>query len=110
MRDFQKIARERIDVLIKQADNMFHLNPQLSNRYIYLLRKIAMKYNVKIKPEYKRKFCKHCYSYLRPSVNVRIRVSNGKVVYYCLNCKKFMRFPYIKEQKEKRRLKLSKNV
>ena len=90
----QKISRERIQVLFKQAKEMFKEDPKLSDRYVYLARKIAMKYKVKIPSRLKRKFCKHCYKFLVPSSNCRVRAQRGKVVYYCLSCKKFTRFPY----------------
>ena len=44
--------------LFKQAELRFKKQPELSNRYIELARKIAMKYKVKIPRELKRKFCK----------------------------------------------------
>jgi len=99
----REIALERIRILFKQAREMFKKDPKLSNRYVYLARKIAMKYKIKIPSELKKKFCKHCYAYLVPPVNCRVRVQKGKVVYYCMNCKKYMRFPYKKEQKAKRK-------
>ena len=97
----KEIARERITELFKQAREMFNKDPKLSNRYVKLARELAMKFNIRIAPELKRKFCKHCYSYLFPSKNVRIRTRDSKVVYYCLNCKKYMKFPYLREQKAK---------
>jgi len=87
------IARERIKILFNQADKVFKTNKGLANRYITLARKLSMKSKVRIPSELKRKFCKHCYKYLKPSVNVRIRIQKGKLVYYCLNCKKFTRIP-----------------
>ncbi len=98
----KEIARERIETLFKEAKQAFKKDPKLSNRYVKLARELAMKYKIRIPPVLKRKFCKHCYSYLFPSKNLRIRTRNGKVVYYCLDCKKYMRFPYLKERKAKR--------
>jgi len=95
----QDIALERIKVLFAEAEKAADL--ELANDYVAMARKIAMKYNVKIPPALKRKFCKHCNSYLKPGVNLRVRTNKGKVVYYCMNCKKYMRFPYIKEKKKK---------
>ena len=100
--EHRKIALERIKTLFKEADSMFKEDPKLSNKYVKLARKISMKYKVKIPSELKKRFCKHCHSYLKPSKNCRVRLHNGKVVYYCLNCKKYMRFPYVKEQKARR--------
>ena len=95
------IAKERIAKLFKLAEEAFPKNPERSNRYVELARKIAMKYNIRIPKELKRRFCKHCYTYLVPGVNCRVRTKKGKVVYYCFNCKKYMRFPYTKEKKLK---------
>ena len=96
------IAKERIAVLFKQAKSVFRKEKKLANRYVKLARELAMKFKIRIAPNLKRQYCKHCYSYLMPSVNARIRTRNGKVVYYCLECKKYMRFPYLRERKAKR--------
>lgn len=92
--EIRKIALERVIVLFKQAKERFKENSKLSDRYVALARKIAMKYKIRIPRELKRKFCKHCYGYLLPSINCRVRTREGKVVYYCFSCKKYMRFPY----------------
>lgn len=91
-----KIAKERINELFKQANEVFDEDPKLSDRYVELARKISMRLKVRIPRELKRKFCKHCYSYLVAGKNCRVRTHEGKVVYYCQNCKKYMRFPYKK--------------
>ena len=65
----------------------------LANRYVQIARKISMKYLVKIPKEHKRKFCKHCYSYLLPGLNSRVRTNNSKIVVYCKNCNKYTRIP-----------------
>ena len=98
----RELVLERIKILFKEAKEAFKKDPKLADRYVKLARELAMKYKVRIPPILKRRFCKHCYSYLVPSVNLRVRTRNGKVVYYCLNCKKYMRFPYLKEKKARR--------
>lgn len=95
----REIAAERINKLFKQAKEMFKESPELSDRYVELARSISMKYKVKIPSKFKRKFCKHCHIYLVPSKNCRVRLTKHKVVYYCLNCKKYMRFPYSKKKR-----------
>ncbi len=89
----KEIAQERIKILFQQADEVFSEDISLANRYVTLARKIAMKVKIKIPSELKRKFCKHCYKYLRPSVNARVRTREGKVIISCFECKKFMRIP-----------------
>ena len=90
--ELKKIALEKIKTLFQEARIQFNKNPSLSDKYIKLARKIAMKVNLSIPKEYKRRFCKHCYSYLVPSKTCRVRVHKSRVIYYCLKCKKFMRF------------------
>lgn len=97
----KEIARERITTLFQQAQETFPEHPQLAHRYVELARKIAMKVNGRLPPQYKRKFCKHCYHFLMPGFNARIRTRAGKVVISCLDCKKFMRIPTIKKTRLK---------
>jgi len=89
----KEIAKERIEILFKQAEEIFSKNKSLANRYVTLARKIAMKVKIRIPLELKRKFCKHCYKFLKPGKNSRIRTRNGKVIISCFECKKFTRIP-----------------
>ncbi len=86
------IAKRRINRLFELAEqNALSNRLHLSDRYIELARKISMRYLIPIPKEYKRRFCKHCYSYLLPHVTGRIRINRGKIIIYCYNCKKFTR-------------------
>lgn len=87
----KKIAEGRIRTLFQQAEEVFSSDKSLANRYVTLARKIAMKTKLRIHPELKGKFCKHCYKFLQPGVNSRIRTRAGKVIISCLECKKFRR-------------------
>jgi len=87
-----RIAKERIDTLFAEAKNAFREDPSLSHRYVQLARKIAMKYKLKIPSKYRRQYCKHCYRYLMPGENSRVRTREGKLVVYCLECKKYSRY------------------
>jgi ribonuclease P protein subunit RPR2 len=78
--------------LFNEAKLQFNKNPSLSNKYVRLARKAAMKVNLKFPRELKRRFCKHCYYYLVPGKNSRVRIHKSRVIYYCFNCKKYMRF------------------
>lgn len=93
---FKKIARERVNTLFFQAKKIFKENSLLSDRYVHLARKIAMKHKIRMPDLFKRRFCKNCYKYLVPSVNSRIRVQKGKIITYCFSCKHYMRMPYRK--------------
>jgi len=90
----KKIAKSRIIKLFKMAEKCA-LSGKLyrADRYVHIARKISMKYLVSIPREYKKSYCKHCYSYLFPGITSRIRVKRGKIIIYCKNCKKFTRLP-----------------
>ncbi len=94
----KKSALTRIKELFNQAKENFNSNPGLSNKYVKLARKTAMKVNLRIPSDYKRQYCKHCYSYLKPGVNLRVRNNKSRITYYCLNCKNYTRF-LIKKKK-----------
>lgn len=102
----KEIAMERIEILFNLADD-FALsgNVKKADVYVELARKIAMRYNLRIPREYKRKFCKYCYKYLLPSVTstVRINPKEHRVEVKCLKCGRSMFYPFIKELKEKRK-------
>ena len=89
----QEIARERIKILFQQAEEVFAKNKTLANRYVELAKKISQKVKVPIPLELKRRFCKHCFHYLQPGVNARVRTRGGKVIISCLDCKNFKRIP-----------------
>jgi|SRR3989344_1741913 len=95
-------AKEHIQVYFEQAEKKYDIDPKLSHRYVQLGRKIAMKFKVPLTNVQKRKFCKHCYHFLMPGKNARVRTKEGKVVYYCLDCKKFSKVGFQNEEKSKK--------
>ena len=97
---WQRIAKERILLLFKEAEKEFRKHPERSKRYVELAQKIGMRYNVRIPKDLKRKFCSKCLSYLKPGVNCRVRTRKGKraVVVACLVCGFVSRHPYIREK------------
>ena len=88
-----QIAQERVSALFEEAQKIFPKDKARAHHYIDLARKIAMKVKLRIPMELKRRYCKHCYSYLQPGVNARVRTRAGKIIISCLECKKFMRIP-----------------
>ena len=94
-KNIKKTAKKRIEKLFLLAEKKaFEKNFKLADRYVTLARKISMKYLVKIPYKYKKRFCKHCYSYLQPSVNSTVRIKRGKIIIFCKNCKKYTRIPF----------------
>lgn len=100
----RRIAAERIDVLFQMAEREGHADHLArSDRYVELARKIGMRYNVRLPSEYKRRVCRECHAYLLPPKTARIRIGESRVVTTCLRCGAVMRFPYLREQKMRRR-------
>lgn len=90
----QNLASKRIQELFVQADLFFSQNPKYSNNCVKLARKISLKNKVSFTKEQKILFCKKCQSYLKPSKTSRLRVSRGKIIVLCLNCKHISRYVY----------------
>ena len=88
------LALTEVKDILNKAREIFGKNPDLANKYARKARRIALKYKLKLPVKYKRKICKNCHSFLVPGKNLRVRTRKGHVVYYCLNCKKFMRIGY----------------
>ena len=96
----KQIALKRIQNLFKLAHkNAIERNFELADRYVFIARKISMKCLVPIPAEFKRRFCKHCYSYLLPSVNSRFRIHHKRLVIFCFNCNKYTRLPFKNKEK-----------
>jgi len=91
----KKIAKERIEKLFSMAEG----SPR-ADRYVEMARKIAMRYNIRIPPRLKRKFCSKCYKFLTPN-NSTVRTSRKEkaVIVKCLNCGAVMRYPLKRAQK-----------
>ena len=97
----KKTAQARIEKLFFLAEGLGGKDLFMANRYLLMARNLSMKFNVPIPRQYKRRFCKHCYTYLVPGTNCRVRTQKEKVVYSCDHCHKYMRFPYVKEKAKK---------
>ncbi len=84
------------DIALARIDQLFlfaRKRPDYATRYVFLARKLAMKVNLHIPLIYKRRFCQHCYTYFKQN-NYMVRTREGKVVVFCLTCKKFWRRPF----------------
>ncbi|HLC74426.1 MAG TPA: ribonuclease P [Candidatus Nanoarchaeia archaeon] len=89
----KKDVKVQITQLFAHAEQIFSKNKEQANKIITKARRIAMKYRMSLPTQWKRRICKHCYKFLKPGVNSRVRISNGKIVILCMECKKFTRIP-----------------
>jgi ribonuclease P protein subunit RPR2 len=96
----KRIAKDRIERLFERAQEIGGKDIPLANRYVTQARNMSMRFNVPIQSELRKRFCKHCYTYLVPGLNCRVRTQKEKVVYTCSHCHKFMRFPYLREKRK----------
>ncbi|ANF22010.1 ribonuclease P protein component 4 [Thermococcus piezophilus] len=106
-REKKRIARERVNILFTLAERVFPYEPELANRYVEIALAVQQKAKIRMPKKWKRHYCKKCHSFLVPGVNARVRLRNKRmphVVIKCLNCGHVMRYPYLKEQKKRRRM------
>ena len=98
----RKIAKERIKLLFRMAASLVDKNPEISRRYIKLLRKIGLRYNVRLGKEIKRSICKNCNALLIPGKTARVRINsrNKTIIIRCLACGSIKRYGYAKEKKK----------
>lgn len=90
----KKEAIEIIPKLLKKSKDAYKEgNKKLSKTYSKKIRYLSMKYKLKIPKGIKRQLCRNCYGILIPALNCRIRTNKGKLIIYCLDCKKFTRIP-----------------
>lgn len=85
----KKLARERIDQLFLQAEE----EPNYADRYVELARKIAMKAQLSMPANYRKRYCHKCYSYIISGKTGRIRTYSGKLIVSCFNCGNKDRYP-----------------
>ena len=87
------LTLERIQTLFHEAATAFSEHPERSHRYVEMARKLAMRMNVSLPSSLKRHFCPHCYRYLLPGENCRVRTRQHMLVVYCLSCRKYAKLP-----------------
>ncbi|USS41423.1 ribonuclease P protein component 4 [Thermococcus aggregans] len=107
-REKKKIALERINILFSLAERVFPYDKELANRYVEIALAVQQKAKVRMPRKWKRRYCKKCHSFLVPGVNARVRLRQKRmphVVIQCLECGHIMRYPYLREKKERRKKK-----
>ncbi|MCL7416122.1 MAG: ribonuclease P [ANME-2 cluster archaeon] len=88
------MAAQRMVRLFDLAEESFEKNPDLSERYVLLARRIGMRHRVRMPSHMNRRICKGCGAYLVPGASCRVRVRSGRVVTTCIKCGHHKRIPY----------------
>ena len=82
-----RIAQERIADLFSLAEReAFQGEPRLADRYVRLARRIGMRYNVRLLPEYRELYCRGCSTFWVEGRTVRTRLRSGRRVRTCTTC------------------------
>lgn len=82
-----EIIQERIEILLDLAQREAKEKPERSRRYLQLVRKLCLRYNVRLTREQKMRFCKRCFTFWRPGANVKVRLEKkGKRICYFCSC------------------------
>jgi len=82
----KKIALERIEILINSAMANARTNPNLSEKYGLLARRIGTKYNIRMPYDIQIVFCKKCKSFIAPGINSKIRLGRTSVKSIRISC------------------------
>ena len=82
----QKIALERMEILIENALFNAKTNPQLSQRQALLARRISTRKKIWMPYHLRMVFCKKCKSFIAPGVNSRIRLGRSSVKSIRISC------------------------
>ena len=108
----KQIAKQRIDILFEQANEVYNANPELSSRYLCMARKIAMAAKIRLPIDFRRRTCKNCNSLLVYGQNCRVRVRQKRephVVITCLKCGWQTRIQ-LRRKKEKKEIEQNNNT
>jgi ribonuclease P protein subunit RPR2 len=82
-----RIARERVSNLFGLAEREARgAHPELADRYVALARRIGMRYNVRLRQEYRELYCRSCSAFWVEGRTVRTRLRAGSRVRTCLRC------------------------
>ena len=102
-RENRAIALERIRILFHRAQDVCNLEPELSQHYVELARKLSMRYKVTMPIELRRMICRQCKRFILPGKTCRIRIRQKRephVVITCLICGEHMRVPLRKKMEK----------
>ena len=87
-KNIERIATERIEILIENALREIQNDEKLSQSYARLARKIAMRVRIRMPYMIRQLFCRNCKEFIVPGFNSRIRIGRAKVKSIRITCMK----------------------
>ena len=99
----KKDIEKQVIRLLEKADDIIKDDMDMAQKYALQARKIQMRTRIKFPSQWKKRFCKHCKSFLYPGINSRVRLSstNKTIAINCFHCNKYTRIPYYRKKKVK---------
>jgi ribonuclease P protein subunit RPR2 len=89
-----RVASERVnDLFALAAAEAPRGATGYADRYVRLARKVGMRYNVRLLPEYRELYCRGCSTFWVEGRTVRTRLRSGRRVRTCLVCGRSRRVP-----------------
>ncbi len=83
------IARQRIDILFRNVLDTARYDPALAEKQAMLIKRISMRYRIRLPYEIRQLFCKRCKRLMIPGVTSRVRIGRSSiraVRITCLHC------------------------
>ncbi|MCX8197661.1 MAG: hypothetical protein N3F07_00480 [Candidatus Micrarchaeota archaeon] len=94
----RQIIYERIDILLRQAASALRAGePNYAKRYVYLARRLSMRYNCRMQKSQRALFCKSCGMPSVPGLNTKVRLrKRQKAAEHLCSCGGKKQFKYCK--------------
>jgi ribonuclease P protein subunit RPR2 len=82
----KEIAIKRMEILFNNALLNARNNPEPAQKQALIIKKISMKFKIKMPLEIRSSFCKKCKKFIVPSISSRVRIGQGKTNSICVTC------------------------
>ena len=71
---------DKVIKLLEEADKIITEDYNQAQEYAKCARRIQMRTRIKFPPQWKKRFCKHCKTFLYPGINSRVRLSSTNFI------------------------------
>jgi len=88
------IALERIRILYSNAIHYSTINKEIGQKQLELIKRLSLKFNLRLPYPYKLFFCKKCKMPIFPGIDSKIRIVNNPQLHVkviCLKCNRIYR-------------------
>ena len=82
----KEIATKRMEILYNNALLNARNNPELAQKQALIIKKISMKFKIKMPIEIRSSFCKKCKKFIVPNISSRVRVGQSNVKSISVTC------------------------